>query len=83
MNVEVLVSSIDGLSGDSNISKEFIGVILLPIASNVGGMRFHFTLLGDGQLIHQYIRGRPRGLIIDERKTCNKLGSYYRFSYRA
>ena len=38
MTAEFLVDSIDGLTDSGTISKEFVGVILLPIVGNAAGM---------------------------------------------
>ena len=40
MTAEFLVDSIDGLTDNGNISKEFVGVILLPIVGNAAGTSF-------------------------------------------
>lgn len=37
VTAEWLVDSIDGLTSDGGISKEFVGVILLPIVGNAAG----------------------------------------------
>jgi Ca2+:H+ antiporter len=36
---ECLVGSINGLTSSGNISKEFVGMILLPIVGNAAGMK--------------------------------------------
>lgn len=38
LTAECLVDSIDGLTESGGISKEFVGLILLPIVGNAAGM---------------------------------------------
>lgn len=40
VTAEWLVDSIDGLTDTGKISKEFVGIILLPIVGNAAGMFF-------------------------------------------
>jgi Ca2+:H+ antiporter len=40
VTAEWLVDSIDGMTSSGNISKEFVGIILLPIVGNAAGTRF-------------------------------------------
>lgn len=42
VTAEFLVDSIDGLVEHSSISKEFVGIILLPIVGNAAGVLCHF-----------------------------------------
>ena len=39
VTAEWLVSSIDGLTESGHISKEFVGIILLPIVGNAAGTK--------------------------------------------
>jgi Ca2+:H+ antiporter len=39
-----LVDSIDGLTDTGRISKEFVGVILLPVVGNAAGAFLHLRL---------------------------------------
>lgn len=52
VTAEFLVSSINGLADTGKISKEFIGLILLPIVGNAAGMSSpsSFTMFPDGIL---------------------------------
>ena len=50
MTAEFLVDSIDGLTDNGNISKEFVGVILLPIVGNAAGTSFYWQS-GQGSLL--------------------------------
>ena len=59
VTAEWLVESIDGLTSSGLISKEFVGIILLPIAGNAAGTNsFQFT--GD---LDRKFKGLPIHLV--------------------
>jgi Ca2+/H+ antiporter len=45
VTAEWLVDSIGGLTNNGKISKEFVGVILLPIVSNASGVSTNFAMI--------------------------------------
>ena len=60
VTAEFLVDSVDGLTAGGHISKEFVGIILLPIVGNAAGSRVFLHdrfSLKNSHLVHRTRHG--------------------------
>lgn len=54
VTAEFLVDSIDGLTDTGHISKEFVGLVLLPIVGNAAGLFQHHSKLSEMCILIPY-----------------------------
>ena len=82
MTAEFLVDSIDGLTDSGTISKEFVGVILLPIVGNAAGMSdFRNTALICFAHRHDFYRACHSSNRLSQGQAYSQPGSRCRLEY--